>query len=419
MRSERPFSALLSLLLVLGQLTGCANLGARRAQDTATVPGPPPASEASRLDVGVVIFDPGLPEPGEELPERVYPAIRQAESIFFSCLLRSSLLRSGTWGDVRVVPPETDVSELTLHGRILSSDGAEVVLEIEARDASGKTWMTRRYATDVNEVAYLTPGADPYQAMFNSIANDLSGLQGEQDPGSLAKLREISQLKYGTEFVPEKFEGYLEEQDGELVAVRLPAEDDPVFQQIQQARAYEAMFVGTLDAHYQNFCSDMERSYTDWRGAARQEAELHDDLKTQRNWRIAMIPLVIGLVVVAAMAANNNVADYMAIMLGSALITELVGQIKEKNADAAMHLAMLEELDTSFSSEVRPMVIETDEATVRLSGNVEEQYAQWRRLLQQLYTQTETLADITLTIEEPEAPDAPPEAASSGPQPLD
>lgn len=400
-------------MLVLLQATGCASFGARRAQDSATVPGPQPATEAARLDVGIYVFDPGLPEPGEELPERVYPAIRQAESIFFSCLLRSSLRESGSWGDVRVVPPESDVSELTLHGLIVSSDGAEVVLEIEARDAAGKTWMSRRYATEVNEVAYLTPGSDPYQAMFNSVANDLARLQLEHPTEELVKLREISQLRYGAEFVPEKFEGYLEEQDGELRAVRLPAEDDPVFQQIQQARAYESMFVGTLDAHYQNFCNEMEKTYADWRGAARQEAELYSDLKTQRNWRIAMIPVVIGLVVAAAMFANNSIADYMAIMLGSAVIAELVGQIKEKNADAAMHMSMLEELDTSFSGEMRPMVVETEETTVRLSGNVEEQYAQWRRLLQELYAQTETLASITLTIEPPEPPAEPAAAAEA------
>lgn len=419
MVTRRLLSAPLCLLLAALQLVGCANLGARRAQDSTTLPGPPPASEASRLDVGVLVFDPGLPEPGEELPERVYPAIRQAESIFFACKLRSTLLQSGSWGDVRVVPPESDVSELTVHGRIVESDGADVVLEVEARDASGKTWTRERYATEVDDVAYLSPGSDPYQAMFNSIANDLARLQAQQPADDLARLREISQLEYGREFVPEKFEGYLEEQDGKLVPVRLPAEDDPVFQQIQQARAYEAMFVGTLDAHYQNFCSDMEKSYTDWRGAARQEAELHDQLKTQRNWRIAMIPVVIGLVVLAAMAANNSVANYMSIMLGSAVIAELVSQIKEKNADAAMHAAMLEELDSSFSSEVRPMVVETEETTVRLSGNVEEQYAQWRSLLQQLYAQTENVADIKLSIEPPPTSEESDEPTASGPQPLD
>ena len=178
--------------------------------------------------------------------------------------------------------------------------------------------------------------------------------------------------------------------------------------------------MGTLDTHYQNFCGEMEHSYTDWRGAASQEARLYSDLNTQRNIRIALIPVVVGLVVVAAMYMGGGITDLLALMLGGAAVTELVSQIKEKNADAAMHSAMLEELDSSFSAEVRPMVVETEETTVRLSGNVDEQYAQWRELLHQLYVEEEMVSGMTLVLEDLEprpSEEAPTLDAESDPTP--
>ena len=98
------------------------------------------------------------------------------------------------------------------------------------------------------------------------------------------------------------------------------------------------------------------------------------------------------------------------------VVTELTSQIKELNADAAMHESMLEELDTAFSSEVGPLVVQTEETTVRLTGNVEQQYQQWRHLLQQLYAQTESLQEVNIVLEvEPVAGDV--DVNSSEPSP--
>jgi hypothetical protein len=396
---------LLCAVLVVSQLTACAGIGARRAEDLEVLRTDHPLIEEARLDVGVIVFDPGLPAEGDP-PERVRPSIRRAESIFFSCLMRASLLESAYWGDVRVVPSESEVSELTVRGTIVASDGAVLALDIEATDATQRSWLKRRYETDVVEGAYLSPTADPYQPMFNTIANDLAASLSEPDLQQLVKLREISALRYGAEFVPDKFNGYLEEENGVLQPVRLPAEDDPIFLQIQQARAYESMFVGTLDTHYENFCNEMGDSYTEWRGYAQQEANLHRSLKRKRNLRVALIPIVIGAVAAGVFFSPVVAVDLIGATVGAMVVTELTSQIKELNADAAMHESMLEELDTSFSSEVGPLVVQTEETTVRLTGNVEQQYQQWRHLLQQLYAQTESLQEMNIVLEvEPAAGD--------------
>ena len=45
----------------------------------------------------------------------------------------------------------------------------------------------------------------------------------------------------------------------------------------------------------------------------------------------------------------------------------------------------LEELGMSLEAEITPQVIDLEDRTVTLSGNVEEQYAQWRSLLADIY----------------------------------
>ena len=57
----------------------------------------------------------------------------------------------------------------------------------------------------------------------------------------------------------------------------------------------------------------------------------------------------------------------------------------KKYADARTHAEALKELTQSFQSEVAPQVIEVEGHTLRLTGTVEDQYREWRKLLKQLY----------------------------------
>ena len=57
----------------------------------------------------------------------------------------------------------------------------------------------------------------------------------------------------------------------------------------------------------------------------------------------------------------------------------------EKRNEAQFHVAELEELGASLEAEVTPQVIALEDQTVMLSGNVEEQYVQWRAVLGDIY----------------------------------
>lgn len=62
----------------------------------------------------------------------------------------------------------------------------------------------------------------------------------------------------------------------------------------------------------------------------------------------------------------------------------LKGGLETRN-EAQMHVQALEELGLSLEAEIAPRVIELEDRTVMLSGNVEEQYEQWRELLSDIY----------------------------------
>ena len=74
-------------------------------------------------------------------------------------------------------------------------------------------------------------------------------------------------------------------------------------------------------------------------------------------------------------------------------------------ADSRSHADALKELTTSFQSEVAPQVVEVEGHTLRLTGTVEDQYREWRKLLKQLY------------LEETGVAAAPPPASEPAPKP--
>jgi hypothetical protein len=50
-----------------------------------------------------------------------------------------------------------------------------------------------------------------------------------------------------------------------------------------------------------------------------------------------------------------------------------------------MHIEALRELGESLETAVAPKVIDLEDRTIMLNGPVEEQYAQWREILVEIY----------------------------------
>ena len=144
------------------------------------------------------------------------------------------------------------------------------------------------------------------------------------------------------------------------------------------------MFIDTLQDYYVNFDQQMDGPYQEWRKLSYEEAMALKELKAESTRRL----ITGGLAILAGIAgasqgdsAMTRTAGNVAIIGGGYLLKSGL----EKRSEAQIHVEALEELGMSLEAEITPQVIELDDRTVMLSGNVEDQYAQWREVLAEIY----------------------------------
>src|SRR3954465_15124113 len=83
--------------------------------------------EAELLDVGIRVFDPGIPKNIEGDDEalakkRIYPDLRKAEARYIPTLLRETLEGTAQWGAVRVIPETADFVDVIVTGQLIDSN---------------------------------------------------------------------------------------------------------------------------------------------------------------------------------------------------------------------------------------------------------------------------------------------------------
>src|SRR5688500_2450843 len=147
-------------------------------------------AEEELLDVGIVLFDSGVPEgevPKEVLEELIregtFVHIRRSESVYMSVLLRQTLQKTGNWGSVWITPKATTAADVNVAAKILHSDGDQLRLSVTATDSTGRVWLDEEmYEMETAAGAFNRqryPDLDPYQDTFNEVANDLALAQRE------------------------------------------------------------------------------------------------------------------------------------------------------------------------------------------------------------------------------------------------
>ncbi len=147
---------------------------------------------------------------------------------------------------MRVVPGGASWAELLVTGRIEKSNGKDLELEIQARDAAGRVWLDRAYkqAADTSAYAKDRPldGRDPFQALYNRIANDLVRERDRRKPKELQAAREVARLRFAAEMSADPYASYLA-SDGKGRSKRRPAagcrrSDAAAHQRDPRARQY-------------------------------------------------------------------------------------------------------------------------------------------------------------------------------------
>jgi len=372
--------------------------------------------EEQRLDVAIDLLSPSIDEHDRETlqEEGIQPSVRKAEARYIPIHLRNTLQSTGQWGAVRVVPGGVAWAGLNVVGKIEKSNGKDLKIRIKAWDATGREWLDEDYRGRARLLSYASEtvdGLDPFQSLYNEIANDLVKARGKRKKRDLVRIQEVAELRFAAEFAPDTFGPYLEsDRKGRYTVARLPSPDDPMMLRLELIRERDDMFVDTLNEYYSDFYARMDKPYDDWRANSYTEQAAYDAIN-QKKWAKWIGG---GLAIVGAIfapgdrrGADGDIRD-IAVIAGAAAIQSGI----KDSADSKIHKAALEELAESFGADVSGLVVDVDGRIVQLKGSAEEQFQQWRALLREIaFADVALPVDINVTV----VPAAPAEVAPAAP----
>jgi hypothetical protein len=389
--SSDTFTTLLrkaAVVLLVGLLGACSTQTVKTTTVTPTVTDTAPIPEDELLDIAVGIFDPGLDDIPSNREELTFADVRLAETQYVSYMLADTLQRTGNWGIVRVNPNDLSYTDLAVTGTIIQSDGETMVLQVKVTDATGFTWIDKEYEEVVSRYSYdprMNRQQDPFQSLYNRIANDiLTYRQKNLTSEELVNIRTVARLQFAKQFVPQAFDQYLETDRRGIIRVkRLPAENDPILARIDSIRERDYLYIDALQDYYGNFVRQMADPYTNFRRVSYQEVIKFDKLQAQarRNMVLGIAAIVGGL---AATQSNSAAVQYSSLggLFGGGY---LIKDAFNRRDEAQMQVETLAELGNSMGAEMAPRTIELDERVVTLTGTVQEQYAQWKEILADIY----------------------------------
>ena len=367
--------------------SGCATYGSHTVGPTPIEQAKTEIPEEQLMDVGILVFETKELTAEDAKDEGTSLDIRKAETHYIPYHLKNTLHQSGHWGAIQVVPAETNSVDLLVKGKILESNGEDLVLEVDVVDATGKRWFKRKYSAEVSTPDYSgnkVGEKDAYQDLYNAIANDMAEYKMKQDVAEIKTIRTVSKLKFAREFAPDAFDGYLaQDKNGHLSVKRLPADDDPMMERLLKIREREYMYVDTLNRQYDGFYNEMWPPYENWRKLNLTEREARKKIKREAMTKQLLGALLIaGAVVAGSRNANAGrvLAPAMAVIGGQVFISGW-----NVSKEAQMHSAAIEELSESFGNEMQPVTMEFEGRQYELTGSAEEQFKRWKLLLRQIY----------------------------------
>ena len=289
-------------------------------------------------------------------------AVRTAETRFLPMYLRYRLEQTGNFGAVRVLPAPDNGAELKISGEIVRSDGAVLELAIKASDSTGRLWLDRSFSGNAVASETLSGDAiaeDAFAGLFADIVRELQRQLTALSADDINRIETVALLRYGLGLVPEAFSPYLsEDANGVATIKRLPAADDPILTRIVSVREREYLFIDVVDAAYGQFYADVKPIYDLWREFQREQTD-SSAARTARE-----------------LAAGSDFARGSYRALQESYNNYRWTKLQELYVD---------ELGEGFTNEVEPTSLQLDDSVFRLSGTLEQQYRDWRRILAELF----------------------------------
>ena len=394
---------LLLVTFILMLFAGCATFNAQKVGPTTIMKAQEEIFEEQLLDVGILVFESDKMTQEQAQKKHTSQEIRKAEQHFMPYHLKNTLQQSSYWGAVRVLPGETESIDVLVKGKMLESNGEQLILQVDVMDATRKKWFSKKYKSEASLAFYSGNRAgekDAYQDLYNIISNDMANFFKKLSPEEIKNIRTVSKLKFAQDFAPIVYDGYLTGDEKDLISVnRLPADGDTIMTRLLKIREREYMYVDTLNEYYQEYYANMWSSYENWRKLNYEEIKAIRKIESN-----ALKQKLLGALLVAGAIALNagEVKNTGALQVGMILIGgQVIVNGFNVTKEAEIHSAAIKELSESFGSEMQPIVMEFEGKQYELTGSAEEQFKHWRELLRQIYI-TETGFDSDISSEDKE-----------------
>ncbi len=352
-----------------------------------------------RLDVAIPVFNPGKFVSTDE--EKSWKELRKTESIIFAHRLKKSIEKIDKFGAVRVTPDSNATSDLYILGEILESDSREIRIKIQVVDIAGNIWLNKKFKKEVSDKFWNDPKnsrsssmTDPYQPLFDKIAEEVEKKIKFTSSQNLEKLKDISNLRFGISLSQESFNEYIEiNKNKKYEIIKKLNENDPKYLRLTNLRIRDQMFIDELQYNYKAFDDEIFNSYRVWQQQTYLELEAEDEAKSEALGKALGGILMLGAAVLGAYAAANSGAyDYNTQALGGAAAigggiagASLLKESFKKSEEAKIHRDAINELGQSLDSELSSRVIEFEKETIELTGTAQEQFSQWRNFLKLIY----------------------------------
>ncbi len=354
-------------------------------------------STAPKLDVIIPVFDPGLSEEAENYEkDGIWPELRRAEANRFAYKLKQALDDSKAFGAVRVTPDETASGDLYVLGKIEESDGQDVKFRLNVVDISGKKWLNSSFSHEVEASFYKNTrnaGGDAYDPVFEKAAEGIIKALQRRSASELDDLKYIANLQFGASFNDAAFAEYVDTKGKYTKLISKPSDNDPLFERVMAIRVREQLFVDNLQQTYVAFSQNMNDSYLAWQEASFTEKQLRKEAQKKGIYKTVGGLLLIALAIAAASSGdskNSNVLGDTAAVAGGIGGAILIADGFKSREEAKFHQEALNELGESINLEMSPQVISYEDESVKLTGNIQQQFEQWRAFLQRIYEQEST-----------------------------
>ncbi len=341
--------------------------------------------ENQLIDVGIVIFQYDLDRIDDPDMEFLLARIREAESRFMPFLLKQTLLQGAQWGDIKILAEQDVGFGLLIQGKIIESNGHTLKLNISVADASGEQWFKKDYVEHIDKNVFTLNnlGADdPFQGIYTRIANDLLLYrESHLDRQSITHINNLANVQFAARFSPAVFGRYtIIDKDNKQSLIGLPAENDPIVKRIEKIRVRDDAFHDVMQQYYAKFSRHISNTYYQWR-----YEDFHERLRLRQQQTAAGGELVKGTMWIVFSVALGKVSNIWR-RLGFVGAASYGGKSIVKGLDGlAVSDDFLKELAASFGDSVTTQIVELEDRSIQLSGTVEQQYAQWREILEQIY----------------------------------